>query len=126
MINRMSNKVFLGLVLVVALAVSAIAQNSEQKLEFYLDGKVGTDVVKKGAYKVVIPESEQGSIEIKIGKKVVTAQFVKRANQNEAEKDKMTYVENADGTRSVASITPRGRKYTLVLQENGGNVVSGK
>ncbi len=127
MINRLSNKVFFGLVLIVALAVAAIAQNSsEQKLEFYLDGKVGTEVVKKGAYKVVIPESEQGAIEIKVGKKVVTAQFVKRAIPNESDKDKMTYVENADGTRSVASITPRGRKYTLVLQENGGNVVSGK
>jgi len=125
--NRMSNKVFMGLVLVVALAVAGIAQNSsERKLEFYLDGKVGTEVVKKGAYKVVIPESEQGAIEIKVGKKVVTAQFVKRTNQNESDKDKMTYVENADGTRSVASITPRGRKYTLVLQENGGNVVSSK
>lgn len=125
--NRMSNKIFFGLVLVVALAVAGIAQNSsEQKLEFYLDGKVGTEVVKKGAYKVVIPEVEQGAIEIKVGKKVVTAQFVKRTNQNESDKDKMTYVENADGTRSVASITPRGRKYTLVLQENGGNVVSSK
>ncbi|MGH9846644.1 MAG: hypothetical protein ACREEM_48715 [Blastocatellia bacterium] len=127
MVNRLSNKVFTGLVLVVALAVAAVAQNSrEQKLEFYLDGKVGTEVVKKGAYKVVIPESEQGAIEIKVGKKVVTAQFVKRALPNESDKDKMTYVENADGTRSVASITPRGRKYTLVLQENGGNVVSSK
>jgi hypothetical protein len=38
----------------------------------------------------------------------------------------MTYIENADGSRSIASITPRGRKFTLVLQENGGSVASGK
>lgn len=127
MFNRLSSKVFFGLVLAAALTVAALAQNgSEQKVEFYLDGKVGAEVVKKGAYKVTIPEAEQGTIEIKVGKKTVTAQFVKRALPNESDKDKMTYVENADGSRSVASITPRGRKYTLVLQENGGSVASGK
>jgi preprotein translocase subunit YajC len=127
MFNRLSSKVFFGLVLAAALTVAALAQNgSNQKVEFYLDGKVGTEVVKKGAYKVSIPEAEQGTIEIKVGKKTVTAQFVKRALPNESDKDKMTYVENADGSRSVASITPRGRKYTLVLQENGGSVASGK
>ena len=123
----MMKKIFIGMALSIALAVAALAQNgTEQKLEFYLDGKVGSEVVKKGAYKVVIPEAEQGTIEIKVGKKVVTAAYVKRALSAETEKDKMTYVENADGSRSVASITPRGRKFTLVLQENGGSVASGK
>ena len=127
MLNRLSQKVFFGLVLGVVFSVAAIAQNSsEQKLEFYLDGKVGSEVVKKGAYKVVIPEAEQGTIEIKVGKKVVTAQYVKRAIQGESERDKMTYVENADGSRTVATITPRGRKYQLVLNESAGSVASGK
>ena len=75
MLNRLSQKVFFGLVLGVVVSITAIAQNSsEQKLEFYLDGKVGSEVVKKGSYKVVIPEAEQGTIEIKVGKKVVSAQ----------------------------------------------------
>jgi hypothetical protein len=127
MLNRLSQKVFFGLALSVALGVTVIAQNSsEQKLEFYLDGKVGSEVVKKGSYKVVIPEAEQGTIEIKVGKKVVTAPYVKRSIQNESERDKMTYVENADGSRTVATITPRGRKYQLVLSESAGNVASGK
>jgi hypothetical protein len=119
-------KMVMGAALVVAMSVAAFGQSSEQKLEFYLDGKVGAELVKKGAYKVVIPEGEQGTLEIKVGKKVVTAPYVKRAVSSEADKDKMTYVENADGSRSVASITPRGRKYILVLQENGGAVVGGK
>jgi hypothetical protein len=123
----MMKKGLVGIALSLALAVAALAQNgSEQKLEFYLDGKVGSEVVKKGAYKVVIPEADQGTIEIKVGKKVVSAAYVKRSIANEADKDKMTYIENADGSRSIASITPRGRKFTLVLQENGGSVASGK
>jgi hypothetical protein len=120
-----SKKSFLGFAFTIALALTGFAQTTtEQKVEFYLDGKIGSEVVKKGAYKIVIPESEQGAIEIKAGKKVVTAQFVKRAIEKEADKDKMTYIENSDGTRSIASITPRGRKYTLVLSE--GSVANSK
>jgi lipopolysaccharide export system protein LptA len=74
-------------------------------------------VVKKGTYTVSIPESDQGTIEIKVGKKVVTAQFTKRQNTGEAEADKMTYRENGDGSRTIATITPRGRKYTLLLED---------
>ena len=94
----------------------------EKKVSFYLDGKVGSELVKKGDYTVTIPEGEQGTVAIKVGKKVVTAAFTKKANTNEAEADKMTYRENADGTRSIASITPRGQKFTLVLAETGGSV----
>ncbi len=123
MLNRFSKKVMAGLVLSIAMVAVAIAQNaSEQKLEFYLDGKVGSEIVKKGSYKVVIPEAEQGNIEIKVGKKVVTAPFVRKAIDTESERDKMTYVENADGSRTIATITPRGRKYQLVLSETAGSV----
>ncbi len=128
MFNRLRNKVASGalaLVGVLFLGVVALAQNGvEQKVSFYLDGKVGSEVVKKGTYSVVIPEADQGTFEIKVGKKVVAAQFTKRVNKDEADADKMTYRENGDGTRTIASITPRGRKFTLLLQENSS--VAGK
>ena len=111
-----------ALTLVTALAFSVGAwaqQNVEQKVSFYLDGKVGDELVKKGTYTVVIPEGDQGAFEIKVGKKTVTAQFTKRQNKEEAEADKMTYRDNGDGTRTIATITPRGRKFTLLLQESG-------
>ena len=114
-----------ALALVAALAFSAGAwaqqaqQNVEQKVSFYLDGKVGDELVKKGTYTLVIPEADQGAFEIKVGKKSVTAQFTKRQNKVEAEADKMTYRDNGDGTRTIATITPRGRKFTLLLQESG-------
>ncbi|MFN0088247.1 MAG: hypothetical protein ACKVX9_22845 [Blastocatellia bacterium] len=120
----MSSKFFLGMSLMVALAVAGVAQGKEQKVEFYLDGKIGNEVVKKGTYTLTIPEAEEGTITVKVGKKNVTAQVVKRANQAAAEKDKMTYRDNGDGTRSVASITPRGQNFTLVLQDTGS--VAGK
>jgi hypothetical protein len=126
MSNVLKNKVVSGaltLAAVLVLGVVVFAQNGvEQKVSFYLDGKVGNEVVKKGTYTVVIPEAEQGTVEIKVGKKVVTAQFTRRQNNTESDADKMTYRDNGDGTRTIASITPRGRKFTLVLQENGGNV----
>jgi lipopolysaccharide export system protein LptA len=113
-------KVGLTLVAVLTLGVVAIAQQPvEQKVSFYLDGKIGNEVVKKGTYTLVIPESDQGSFEIKVGKKTITAQFTKRQNKEEAGADKMTYRDNGDGTRTIATITPRGRKFTLLLQESG-------
>lgn len=120
------NKTFSGvfsLAAVVMLGVVALAQNGvEQKVSFYLDGKIGSEVVKKGTYTVVIPAAEQGTVEIKVGKKVVSTQYTKRQNNNESDADKLTYRDNGDGTRTIATITPRGRKYTLVLQENGSSV----
>jgi hypothetical protein len=118
--RKMIGKVGITLVAVLALSVVAIAQQPvEQKVSFYLDGKVGNEVVKKGTYTVVIPESDQGAFEIKVGKKTITAQFTRRQNQAEAEADKMTYRDNGDGTRTIATITPRGRKFTLLLEESG-------
>ncbi len=122
MVNRFSNKV-LALAMAAALSVVVAAQGKvEKKVSFYLDGKVGNELIKKGEYKLSIPESEQGTVEIKVGKKIVTAQFTKKANATEADADKMTYLENADGTRSIATITPRGQKYTLVLAGPVGSV----
>jgi hypothetical protein len=122
MINRLSQKAFgslFALLAVVGLSVAVYAQGVEQKVSFYLDGKIGNEVVKKGTYTVSIPEAEQGTVEIKVGKKVITAPFTKRQNPNEADADKMTYRNNDDGTRSIATITPRGRKFTLVLETSG-------
>jgi len=113
-------KVALTLIAALAFSIVATAQQPvEQKVSFYLDGKIGGDMVKKGTYTLVIPEADQGAFEIKVGKKTVTAQFTKRQNKDEAEADKMTYRDNGDGTRTIATITPRGRKFTLLLQESG-------
>ncbi len=126
MFHRLINKFGKGAVAIVGflvLGVVALAQSGvEQKVSFYLDGKVGNELVKKGTYTVVIPEAEQGTVEIKVGKKTVTAQFTRRQNNTESDADRMTYRDNGDGTRTIASITPRGRKFTLLLQDNGGSV----
>lgn len=125
--KRLSGRGIGAAVLTLAMGIGAMAQSgTEQKVEFFLDGKIGSEVVKKGSYKIVIPEADQGTVEIKVGKKTLSAPFVKRANEKEAEKDKTTYVENSDGSRSVATITPRGQKYTIVLNEAAGGVASGK
>jgi hypothetical protein len=120
--NSRNNVGRIALTLVAALVFSVVAlaqQTVEQKVSFYLDGKIGNEVVKKGTYTVVIPEADQGAFEIKVGKKTITAQFTKRQNEVEADADRMTYRDNGDGSRSIAAITPRGRKFTLVLQDSG-------
>lgn len=126
MVNYWRNKVGkVALTLVGAFIFSVVAlaqQTVEQKVSFYLDGKIGNEVVKKGTYRLIIPEADQGAFEIKVGKKTITAQFTKRQNEADAEADKMTYRDNGDGTRTIAAITPRGRKFTLLLQ--GGAVAS--
>lgn len=119
MLNNSMNKVGV-LVAALIFSIVALAQQKpvEQKVSFYLDGKIGTELVKKGTYTVVIPEADQGSVEIKVGKKTITAQFTKRQNEEQAEADKMTYRDNGDGTRAISTITPRGRKFTLLLQDS--------
>jgi acetylornithine/succinyldiaminopimelate/putrescine aminotransferase len=61
-----------------------------------------------------------GLLVVPAGPKVL--RWLPPMNTTEAEADKMTYRENADGTRSIASITPRGQKFTLVLAEPAGSV----
>jgi hypothetical protein len=112
-------KLMIGAVVVGLSAVIYAQKGDQQKINFYLDGKIGNEEIKRGTYSVSIPEADQGALEIKLGKKLVTAQFTKRQNPAAAEADKMTYRENGDGTRTIATITPRGRKYTLVLDNTG-------
>ena len=104
------------LALVLSLTSVLYAQGIQQKIEFYLDGKLGTELVKKGSYTLAFPDADQGALEIKVGKKSITAQFTRRPIPVESEADRITYRDNGDGTRSIATITPRGRKFTLVLQ----------
>lgn len=116
-------KSLLAFAFALTLSFAAFAQGgSEQKIDFYLDGKVGGEIIKKGSYTVAIPDAEQGAIAIKVGKKTITANYVKRAAEQTSSKDKLTYRENADGSRSVATITPGGSKYTFVLQDAAGSV----
>jgi len=122
MMKKITN-IALVLAATTILSIAVFAQGAvEKKVSFYLDGKVGNELVKKGTYTVAIPEAEAGTVEIKVGKKVVAAQYTKRQNNAEAEADKMTYRDNGDGTRTIATITPRGQKYTLVLQEGASSV----
>ncbi len=124
MMKKITN-IALALAATTVLSVAVLAQGAvEKKVSFYLDGKVGSELVKKGTYTVAIPEAEAGTVEIKVGKKVVAAQYTKRQNNAEAEADKMTYRDNGDGTRTIATITPRGQKYTLVFQEGSGSSVA--
>jgi hypothetical protein len=109
-------RLHIALVAAIGMALSGYGQGKiEQKLTFYLDGRVGNEMVKKGTYTVSIPESDEGTLEIKMGKRSIAAQFSRRENSTQADADKMTYRDNPDGTRTIATITPRGRKFTLVL-----------
>jgi hypothetical protein len=119
--NGFANFVLSGVFASALLVGTGLAQG-QQKVEFYLDGKVGNELVKKGTYTVVVPEGEQGQLEIKVGKKVILANVTKQQLDQAPSADKMTYKDNGDGTRSIATITPRGRKFTLVLA--GGEVAA--
>lgn len=107
---------FMAVALVLFSAVALQAQGLQQKVEFVIDGKIGNELVKKGSYTISFPDADSGNIEIKVGKKVVTAPFTRQPLEIPAVDDKMSYRDNSDGSRSIASITLRGRKYTLVLQ----------
>ena len=106
----------LGAAIILAASTVVFAQSLEHKVDFYLEGKVGTETVKPGSYTISYPDAETGSLQIKVGKKVVSTQFKRQVVESTASVDKMTYSENADGSRAIATITPRGKKYTLVLQ----------
>jgi hypothetical protein len=121
MLRRISENILMTMAITVVLRIAIYGEGGiDQKVSFYLDGKVGNELVKKGTYEVSVPDGEQGTIEIKVGKRVVTAPFTRRQNSAEAEADKMTYRDNGDGTRTIATITPRGRKFTLVLETPAG------
>lgn len=109
------NFILNGFLATAVLTGGAFAQGQQQKVEFYLDGKVGTETVKKGTYTVTLPEGQQGQVEIKVGKKVVAVNATKKEINDAPAADKMTYRDNGDGTRSVATLTPKGKKFTLVF-----------
>ena len=113
--SRSAGSVLLA-ALIIAAATVIYAQGLEHKVDFYLEGKVGTEIVKPGSYTVSYPDADTGSLQIKVGKKLVTSPFKRQPVDATANVDKMTYSENADGSRAIATITPRGKKYTLVLQ----------
>ncbi len=120
MLRRLTEKVLMTMAIAMVMSVAIYAQGGiDQKVSFYLDGKVGNELIKKGTYNVSVPAAEHGTIEIKVGKKIVTAPYIRRQNSAEADADKMTYRDNGDGTRTIATITPRGRKFTLVLDNPG-------
>jgi len=113
---RMSG--ILATLIAAILAVSVMAQAKiEQKVTFHIDGKVGTEMIKKGSYLLVIPEGSEGNLEIKVGKKVISVPCSKQATSEESATDKVTYRANSDGTHGVATIAPRGQKFTIVLAE---------
>jgi hypothetical protein len=121
MFGRLSQRILMTMATAMVMSVAIWAQGAiDQKVSFYLDGKVGNELIKKRTYTVSVPDGEQGTIEIKVGKKVVTTPFTKRQNSAEADADKMTYRDNGDGTRTIATITPRGRKFTLLLETPSG------
>lgn len=114
----MRKQILSGLFVSVLMTGAAFAQGKQQKVEFYLDGKVGSEIVKKGSYTVTLPEGNQGQVAIKVGKKVVSANVTKKENANAPDADKMTYATNDDGTRTITSLTPKGQKYTLVFESS--------
>ena len=106
----------LALGMVLGSAVALNAQGLQQKVEFYLDGKVGAELVKKGTYTISYPDADQGTLEIKSGKKIISIPFTRQTLDGESPVDRITYRENPDGTRSIATVSPRGRKFSLVLR----------
>ena len=97
------------------LAWSAIAQGLEQKVLFHIDGKVGSELVRKGSYVLIVPDAMQGTAEIKVGKRTISIAFSKQMIDEAPGADRVTYKMNEDGSRSVATITPKGQKVTLVI-----------
>ncbi|MBK9314704.1 MAG: hypothetical protein IPM55_10745 [Acidobacteria bacterium] len=115
--SRMNGRtIFLTMALVLIFAIGAVAQSTvSQKVTFLVDGKIGTEMVKKGTYKVNYTDAETGTIEIKVGSKVLAIPFTKRQNDIESNSDRVTYKQQDDGSRTIATITPRGKNFTLVL-----------
>ena len=97
------------------LAWSTIAQGLEQKVLFHIDGKIGSELVRKGSYILIVPDAMQGTAEIKVGKRTIPIAFSKQMIEEAPGADRVTYKMNEDGSRSVATITPKGQKFTLVI-----------
>ena len=90
----------------------------EGRIAGQIDGKSGTETLKSGTWTLVIPDAAQGVMTVKSGRKSITVPFTRQKNSESATTDKVTYRDNSDGSRFVASITPRGKDFTLVIAEN--------
>lgn len=123
--SRMNGRtIILTMALALTFAIGAVAQSTvSQKVTFLVDGKIGTEMVKKGTYKVNYTDAETGTIEIKVGSKVLAIPFTKRQNDIESNSDRVTYKQQDDGSRTIATITPRGKNFTLVLDGSETAVV---
>lgn len=123
--SRMNGRtIILSMAIAAILVVSALGQSTvSQKVTFLVDGKIGTEVVKKGTYKVNYTDAETGTIEIKVGSKVLAIPFIRRQSEIESNSDRVTYKQLDDGSRSIATITPRGKNFTLVLDGSETAVV---
>ncbi len=123
--SRMNGRtIILTMALALIFAIGAVAQSTvSQKVTFLVDGKIGTEMVKKGTYKVNYTDAETGTIEIKVGSKVLAIPFTKRQNDIESNSDRVTYKQQDDGSRTIATITPRGKNFTLVLDGSETAVV---
>ncbi|MFZ4793099.1 MAG: hypothetical protein ACOYLN_03115 [Blastocatellia bacterium] len=106
------------LVMVILVAVGVAQVEISLKVNFQVDGKIGTEMLKRGTWTLSIPDSAQGVLTFKSGRKSVTAPFTRQNNSEPAATDKISYRENNDGSRAIASITPRGKDFTLVIAES--------
>lgn len=126
MTSRMS-RIAKAVAMVAALAIGAMGQTEvSQKVTFLVDGKIGSETVKKGSYKISWTDAETGTVEIKVGGKVLAIPFSKKVNEMESDNDRVTYTQMPDGSRAVATISPRGKNFTLVLDTASTTVANKK
>ena len=118
LMKRMTRRVVVMMAVTVVMVVMALGQAIEQKVTFHIDSRVGGETVKKGTWAVMVPEGNQGMVELKVGKKVIRAAFTKQMLDVPATEDKVTYRMEADGSRSVATIVLKGQKFMLTIGEN--------
>ena len=117
-------KYLVGFTFVALMVGAGLAQGQKvKKIQFYVDGKVGDAVVKKGTYQVVFPENEQGVIELRNGKNIITVNATRKDIAEISPADRMTYTDNGDGTRTLATISPKGEKFLYHVE---GGVVASK
>ncbi len=100
------------------MASMVMGQAIEQKITLHIDGKFGTESVKKGAWTLVVPDADQGVAELRSGKRVIKAAFTRQALSEVAAEDKVTWRMEADGSRGVATIQLKGQKVVLTIGEN--------
>lgn len=96
-------------------AVSVAQGEQTARVAFQVDGLIGTEMVKRGTYTLVIPEGSSGTLTVKAGRRSITVPFKRQETNEPAATDKITYRENGDGTRSVSTIAPRGKRFVITI-----------